>query len=262
LYTHPQHPLSKKQATDYEVMLKRREKNEPVAYIIGQKDFYGRTFHCDKRALIPRPETEIMIDRALDFLPRHFTEQIKRTNKPCPLHILELGTGSGNIAVTLALELSARHLPATIIATDISKDALAVAQENAERLRATSPLVKLYFLEADLFHHPDIKKYAPYDLVVTNLPYVSTTWQHNPAAQPDVIFFEPDIALFGGKDGLSLYKRFLKEVPAYLSPTGKLLFEYGEDQTASMTPLVTAAFPERTLQVHQDFAGLDRLAEI
>ena len=247
LHTHPEVELTISQQKKYESYLVRRESNEPVAYITGKKEFYGRTFHCDKRALIPRPETEILIDRAL---------ALTKSNN---ISILELGTGVGNIAITLALEFQKRNLTPHILATDISSEALILAQENAQALGAT-PFIT--FIEADLFDHDLISNQRPFELIVANLPYVSTTWQTNPAAQPDVVFFEPDIALFGGEDGLDHYRNFLTLAPQFLRPNGHILFEYGEDQTPLMLPLVHAAFPDRSPVVHQDYAALDRLIEL
>jgi release factor glutamine methyltransferase len=248
LHTHPEHILTGEQATTYESFLQRREHNEPVAYIIGTKEFFGRPFLCDKRALIPRPETEILVERALALLENH----------PEPLTILELGTGAGPIAITLALELEKRGQHATILATDISSEALELAQDNIRHLNAP----EITLLTADMFDHKAIEDSKPFDMIVANLPYVSTTWQTNPAAQPDVIFFEPDVALFGGEDGLVLYRQFLHDAPKYLVPEGHILFEYGEDQTPLMKQLVQEAFPDKTARVYQDYANLDRLMEL
>jgi len=263
LHTYPEKELTDKQSATFENALTRREKNEPVAYITGVKEFYSRPFKCDNRALIPRPETEALIERSLILLEKEFKDHLKATNKPCPLHVLEIGTGCGNIAVTLALELAKKGLPATILATDISKEALDLAQENATALKAyDNKNIQLTFLEADLFDHAKIGEKKPYDLIAANLPYVSTTWQLNPAAQPDVVFYEPDIALFGGEDGLVHYRKFFKEAPAYLAKNGHIVCEYGEDETIDFIPLAKRAFPGRDGIVYQDYAGLDRIFEL
>ena len=147
----------------------------------------------------------------------------------------------------------------TLVATDLSPDALALASENWEALKPDNRHVRLGFLESDLFAHPDIAKHAPFDLIAANLPYVSNEWKMNPAAQPDVVFHEPDLALFGGEDGLDLYRQFFAAAPRFLHPNGAIVLEYGEDQTLRMQALAQAAFPEKTISTLQDYAGLDRI---
>jgi len=240
LHAHPEAELTDAQREAYEACLARREQNEPVAYITGVKEFYGRPFKCDERALIPRPETEALIDRAVAFL--------KDAEAP---RILELGTGCGNIAVTLALELP----KAEITATDVAVDALALAQENADALGVTPR-----FLAADLFADPAIE--GPYDLIIANLPYVPDEWKHNPLAQAEVVFREPEIALFGGPDGLNIYRRFFAEAPRFLAAGGRILIEFNEDQGQAIAQLAQDAFPDRQVDVSQDYAGLDRCLEI
>lgn len=263
LHAHPEQRLTSEQRAMFEKFLKRREKNEPVAYIIGSKEFYGRPFKTDARALIPRPETEGMIEQALAFLPSYFDAHLKATNLPCPLRILELGTGSGNVAITLALELAALSLPATLIATDISGDALALAQENWQVLSTgISRHIVTKFICADLFAHPEISPGRPFDLIAANLPYVEATWAQNPAAQPDVVFHEPDVALFGGEDGLDLYRRFFAEAPKFLSTGGAVMIEHGEAQGADIRALAQAAWPNASITTYKDYADLDRITVI
>lgn len=234
LHSHGETELSPTEQQTYEDFLRRREQNEPVAYITGSKEFYGRLFKCDARALIVRPETEGVVEQALAWLG----------NKAAK--VLELGTGAGNIATTLSLESPAL----TITATDISGEALELAQENARTLGAT-----VTFAQSDLFETVT----GTFDLIVANLPYVETTWQQNPAAQQDVLFYEPDVALFGGEDGLDLYRRFFTEAPNYLTEGGAVIIEYGETQTSAISALARSAFPGHTLIIHQDYAGLDRV---
>lgn len=265
LYAHADYSLNREEESTYRSFLDRREQNEPVAYILGYKEFYGRPFKVDPRVLIPRPETEALIDAALAWAPQYFTKHTAATNKPCPVRILELGTGSGNIATTLSLELAKGTTPAQIIATDISGEALTVAQENYAMLseRESHPLDNpVTWFESDLFAHQTLKKWAPYHMIVANLPYVPTTWRHDPEAQPDVIFYEPETALFGGEDGLLYFQTFFQEAPSFLHPEGIMLLEYGEDETPTLKRLAQQTFPDRPLTVHKDYAGLDRLLEI
>lgn len=264
LLANPQQSLSESQEKQILTSFERRERNEPVAYITGHKEFYGRSFQCDKRVLIPRPETEGLIDRALAWLPDLFKSNLKATNRPCPLHILELGTGSGNISITLALELAERRIPANFLATDISPEALEVAELNWQSLKGetSDQLARLSFIEADLFAHPLVPQKAPYDLIIANLPYVPTAWQADPAAQAEVVFYEPDLALFGGSDGLALYRRFFAEALKFLAPSGRILIEFGEDETPTLRALIQKTFPTHPISIYQDYAGLDRIAEI
>lgn len=248
LHTHPEQKLTENQQQKFESFIKRRENNDPVAYITGHKEFFGRDFKTDARALIPRPETEALIELALPHL--------KNDAK-----ILELGTGCGNIAVTLTLELLAQKKKVEIIATDISQEALDLAEENWQKLKGDcdSPIL---FLQADLFAEPEIKKAAPYDLIIANLPYVPLAWQSSPEAQAEVVFKEPSIALFGGQDGLDHYRNFFKEVQNYTHPETRIILEFGEDETGDLTPLAQASLPSYKFQVHPDYAGLDRVLEI
>jgi release factor glutamine methyltransferase len=259
LYAHSESELSHSDAEKYETYLIAREGNQPVAYITGVKEFYGRPFSIDARALIPRPETEGVIDHAMAFLPKQFMAHLKATNKPCALKILELGTGCGNIAVTLAAELGKHPVAADIIATDVAPEALELAQENYKKLGESNKNIRLEFLEASLFDHKKIQGSEPFDLIVANLPYVPTTWKIDPAAQPDVIFHEPDVALFGGEDGLDIYREFFQKAPEYLAESGQIIIEYGETQTKELLPLARAAFPTKKADVYQDYAGLDRV---
>jgi release factor glutamine methyltransferase len=263
LHAHGEQELTVAETADYEASLKRREHNEPVAYIIGTREFYGRPFAVDARALIPRPETEGVVERAVAFATEHFKTHLKDSNLPCPVRIAELGTGCGNIAVSVALELAAAGVPSTVVAADISPESLELAKENWKRLSDGVPTgnIKLSFVESDLFAHSLLSD-RPFELILANLPYVEDTWRVDPRAQQDVVFYEPDLALFGGPDGLDIYRRFFADAPTHLSEGGRILIEYGETQTAAILPLIEASLPGRTLTVHKDYAGLDRVLEI
>lgn len=173
----------------------RRAAREPLAYILGTREFYGRTFAVTPEVLIPRPATEQLV------------EQLTTLPLPDNATVLDVGTGSGAIAITTALELPHTR----VAACDISPDALAIAEHNAERLGVTGP----YFFESDL-----LEKAAVYDLIVANLPYVDRTWERSPETA-----FEPELALFAEDDGLELIKKLLAEAPAHLNKKGFLVLE-------------------------------------
>lgn len=185
--------------------IERRAKREPLAYITGRQEFYGRQFAVTADVLIPRPESEQLI------------ELLKTLPLPDDARMLDIGTGSGALAVTAALELP--HL--RVEACDISPTALAVAQQNAERLQAT-----IHLFASDLLTRAE----HPYDVIIANLPYVSPLWERSPETN-----FEPPIALFAGTDGLGLIKKLLASAPAYLNQGGFLLLEADPRQFANIT---------------------------
>lgn len=246
LITHPDELISQAQEKEYLSFLDRRERNEPVAYITGVKEFYSRTFKIDSRALIPRPETEALIDIALDWA----------RNSTSPINILELGTGCGNIAITLNLELSQKNIQNQILATDIDEKALELAQENCLSLK-TSDALEL--IPANLFDHKLILERKPYNLIIANLPYVPNTWKMHPEAQKDVLFYEPDVALFGGEDGLDIYRCFFQQVPSFLAKDGIIVIEFSEDHGEGITALGKTTFPFAKIKIQPDYAGLDRV---
>jgi len=187
----------------FEKLLNRRLGNEPLAYILGKWEFFGRDFTVDKSVLIPRQETETTVETALDA--------IRKKDSP---NVLDLGTGSGCIAITIALE----RPDARVWALDISKSALATAKKNAAALGA-----RVQFKQSDL-----LKSYRgpKLDLIVTNPPYVSTKID----LVPEVGEWEPAVALFGGKSGLDLMRRIAAESAEYLKPDGMLVTEIADGQ--------------------------------
>lgn len=200
LHAHPEKELTEAQIRQSDHNLQRRAQNEPLAYITGVKSFYGRDFKVTKDVLIPRPETEVLIEIAKNLKPAT---------------VLDVGTGSGCIAITLAKELET----AQITAVDISKKALKIAQENAQK-----HLAKVDFRHSDLLS--DLKNTAKYDLIVANLPYVDQKWDWlSPELQ-----FEPAIALFARDDGLEQIKKLIGQAPAHLKRGGHLLLEADRSQ--------------------------------
>ena len=231
LLTHPEHELTERQTNHYQAAIARRALHEPVQYIIGTQEFYGRPFIVNPLVLIPRPETEHLVEAALALTPR-------------PSRILDVGTGSGILAITLALELS--H--ATVTATDISAPALAVAQQNARSLGADH----VRFVASNLFAKLDD---ARFDCIVSNPPYVGTS----EALEPQVRDYEPATALYAGEDGLAIYRRLIPQAFASLEPRGYLLLEIGQGQRDAIAALFqTSSFSD--IRFIDDLQGIPRVA--
>ncbi len=213
LLTYPDRSLNPEQCAAYDAALARRERAEPIQYITGTQEFFGRPFHVTPAVLIPRPETEHLVEAALALAPPH-----------TPMRIADVGTGSGILAITLALHLA--H--ATVTAIDVSPAALAVAHENAA---THGVLDRIRFLEADLLGDPPA---ASYELIVSNPPYVPDA----ETLEPQVAAYEPHTALFAGPDGLSIYRRLIPQAARALVPGGHLLLEIGHGQRHAIEALL------------------------
>ncbi|MGP3560126.1 peptide chain release factor N(5)-glutamine methyltransferase [Geobacillus sp. BK01] len=212
----------------------------PIQYLIGYEYFYGRPFLVNRHVLIPRPETEELVLGVLERLPRLFAGRER-------IDVVDVGTGSGAIAITLALE----NERLSVTATDISEDALTVAKENAARLGA-----RVAFRCGDLLQ-PLIEHGQTVDVVVSNPPYIPDT--DAAALSPVVKDYEPHTALFGGHDGLDFYRRFARELPFVLGVPALVAFEVGAGQGEAVAALFAAAFPEAKVEVAFDLNGKDRM---
>ena len=228
----PDRKLGGEEVEAFMTLVLRRERGEPVAYLLGEKDFYSRAFKVTADVLIPRPDTELIVTLAL--------KRLKTLAWP---RVLDLGTGSGAIAVTIACE----HPEAAVVAVDVSPAALAVARENAERLGG-----KVGFIESDWFAALGDERF---DLIVANPPYVAA---RDPHLLQDGLPFEPDLALTDGADGLSCIRRIVAAAPAHLQPGGQLLIEHGYDQAEAVRALL-AAGPYAEISTWQDLSGNDRV---
>ena len=223
----------------YRALLERRQAHEPTAYILGHKEFYGLDFEVTPAAIIPRPQTEVLVELALAFARERFG------GSPCTL--VDVGVGCGAIAVTLASELP----QAQVIATDLSPQALALAQRNARRHRLAE---RIRFLQGDLLVPLHA---AVVHIIAANLPYVPTAdWERMP---PEIRHHEPQGGLDGGPHGLRLIQRLLRQAPNYLNPGGALFTEIGDGQAAAVRELAAAAFPKARVEVKPDLSGLDRV---
>lgn len=218
----------------FNALIERRIAGEPIAYLIGHREFYGRDFACSPAALIPRPETELLIDLTLAELPADFSG-----------HILDVGTGTGCIATTLALE----RPHAQVTALDVSPDALALARANAAALEANN----LRCIESNWF--AALNASAQFDLIVSNPPYIVPGDAH--LTQGD-LRFEPAVALADAVDGLHSYRQLAHGALHHLRPGGWLVAEHGYDQGDSVPALFRAAGLVNVSQ-HADLAGLPRV---
>jgi len=230
LYLEFDRPLSDAEREPLRDLVRQRIQGVPLQHLLGTAEFHGREFLCDARALVPRPETEQLVDLAL---------QSKIENRESK--ILDVGTGSGVIAITLALALP----EASVTAIDASSDALALARENATRLGAT-----VTFVEGDLFPS-EPEKFA---LIVANLPYIPS--DEIPTLSREVQR-DPHSALDGGADGLDLVRRLIEQAIPRLEPGAKMLLEIGHDQAATVAEIF-AAHGYREIAIHKDYPGIER----
>ncbi|HMQ30277.1 MAG TPA: peptide chain release factor N(5)-glutamine methyltransferase [Chloroflexaceae bacterium] len=223
-------------AVAFDASVERRARGVPVAYLVGHKEFYGLDFFVSPATLVPRPETELLVELALAAARR-------RSRGAEPLLIADVGTGTGAIAVALA-----SYCPGALVyAVDLSAEALAVARRNVER-HGLAGRVRL--LHGDLLAPMP----GPVDLIVSNPPYTILD-----EVEPDVRAYEPHIALEGGPDGAAIYRRLLAAAPAYLRQGGAVLLEIGAWQGELVSELLREAFPAAAVAMHQDLAGLDRV---
>jgi release factor glutamine methyltransferase len=250
---HPEAPVGADAAATFEAGLVRREAGEPVAYIRGYKEFHGLAFSVDARALIPRPETELLVEEAEREIARRLTSAPRPAGTP-QVRVVDVGTGSGAIAIALASLLRKRRMlpEVSTLAVDCSADALDLARENAVG-HAVADVIT--FVETDLLP-PDE---PPFDLILANLPYIPSS---DVAGLPVAASFEPRLALDGGPDGLAIVRRLLEALPGALLPAGAALLEIGFDQGPAVEAAVAALAGEWLCHVQSDLAGYPRLARV
>jgi release factor glutamine methyltransferase len=233
LYLDLEHELTPQQEQNLQRLLRRRLGGEPTAYITGHRQFYGLDFYVDHAVLIPRPESELLVEKALGLTQNHH-----------PPTIADIGTGCGAIAVSLALELP----EAKIYATDISAAALEVALVNCQKHGVTD---KVHLLQGDMLEPlPE-----PVDLIIANLPYVR---------EAEIISksFEPRLALDGGAEGKERISQLCRQANSKLSPGGHLLLEMGQGQRAAITSLLESLFPDGEIEVMPDLSGIERVLHL
>jgi release factor glutamine methyltransferase len=256
LSAYPEAPLGDGHAASYRILVERRATGEPVAYIRGLKEFYGLALHVDPRVLIPRPETETLVDLALERITTALTSG-RRDDRTEPFLVWDVGTGSGAIAIALASALRRRRYGDAVRfhLSDVSPDALTVAVENAVS-HGVADLMD--FGRGDLLA-PDGAPTRRVDLLVANLPYV-------PASMipqlPVAASFEPTIALDGGEDGLTIVRRLLAAVPPVMGPGSSALLEIGSDQADEVLAAAEGILPGWSCTMRADLSGAPRVIVI
>ena len=236
LLAHPEEPLTPEQQSQLDALLERYRAGEALPYLLGHWEFFGRDFIVSPAVLIPRPETELLVEQALQWLEHHAGRRV-----------LDVGTGSGCIAISLACA----RPDLQVIASDLSLAALQVAQRNAHRHPAQS---RLAFVQADLLSAFT----SEFDLVCANLPYIPSAT----LAGLDVARREPRLALDGGADGLQAIRTLLQQLPGRLAPAALALLEIEANQGPAALSLAQALFPQAAVAVLPDLAARPRLLRI
>jgi release factor glutamine methyltransferase len=233
--THTQPAL----ADAYSALLRRRLAHEPTPYITGRCEFHGLELACSPAALIPRPETELLVDRTLTWVE-------ERQSKERQLHIADVGTGGGAIAVAVAVKTT----NCCVVATDASREALNLAQRNVEQYGLTEQVT---LVQADLLSCIQ----RPLDVIVANLPYVPLELRETLA--PEIREYEPHSAVFAGKRGTELIERLLLQARNALARGGLLLAEHAWDQAERLRHIACETFPDARVETMRDFSGLERV---
>lgn len=242
LLIYPDRVLKDDEATQFNACVERRGRREPLQYITGEVEFRGLVFRVNRDVLIPRPETELLVDEVFNSVSKKDAA------------VLDLCTGSGCIAISIAKELA----DSRVYAADISEGALAVAKENASRHGVGE---RITFLTGDLFEAIDkLDLQARTDVIVSNPPYVSA--EEMKELQPEIKDYEPASALFGGEDGLDFYRRIIRESPSFLAPGGLVIMEMGYGQAGRIRELFASEEAFVDVKITDDMAGIGRIISV
>lgn len=246
LLAHGENKLTKIQQAKYKNLINKRVKGWPVAYLLGYKEFHGFKFTVDKNVLVPRPETELLVDEAIKLVSPDST-------------IIDVGTGSGCIIITLIRIIENLKLKIKkFVALDISEKALSVAKKNAKNNKIKS----IRFLKGNLLEPILNNKIKSSKLLIlANLPYGWKVWKNNCSMETKSLQFEPQKALFAGQNGLALYKKLFKQISELSTHnnSGNLLCEFDPRQTAALKKMLKAELPQAKFTIKKDLAGLNRL---
>jgi len=235
LCMHPERELPEEECADFSSWVDRRRRGEPVAYITGEKEFWSLPFEVNRNVLIPRPETECLIEELLKYYGR----------EAGPLRIIDLGTGSGAIGVVLAAEI----LSARVTATDIARGALEVARRNAHRHGVAE---RMEFIEGYLF----ASAVGEFDVIVSNPPYIPDDVY--PLLPEGIRAFEPPAALIAGPDGAAFHREIIREGTVRLKPGGRIFLEIGEGQMALVDSLFRGGWCYQDIYFRKDYGGMER----
>jgi len=240
---HPEFTVTAEQQKQLEEALARLEHDDPFPYVLGHWEFFGMEFDITPDVLIPRPETELLVEKGIAWMQQ---SKVRRT-------VADVGTGSGIIAITIATNIP----DARILATDISPAALQVAQNNARKFRVDD---RIRFVECDILppHPKSLPTEEHFDLLCANLPYIPTETLHS----LPVYGREPTLALDGGADGLDLFRRLMKVAPEWMAPNSLILLEIEATLGVRALNLACDMFSRAEIHLHQDLTGRDRLLEI
>ena len=237
LHSHPERRVTAAQQQRLSRLTRRRAARVPIPYLTGEREFYGHLLAVRPGVLIPRPETELMVELAIAWLTAH----------PQARRVIDLGTGSGAVAIAIA-----KAIPhARIVARDVSPRALRVAAENVARFHLRR---RITMERANL-----LRGAPPADLIVANLPYISAAQRRR---RPRELTYEPALALDGGDDGLALIGRALRQAPAAIKPGGCVMLECDPSQARRLLRLAQGQWPSAVVSVHKDLAGRDRVVRI
>lgn len=245
LYVHLHDPIGEEEKKTLEEMINRRLSGEPLQYILGHQEFWSIDLRVDSRVLIPRADTEFLVEQALSILSRISSEK--------PPTLLEIGTGSGAVAISLAREVRNVFL----VATDISREALRLARQNAKENAASE---RIAFIYGDLFGPFRLfEEREPFDMILSNPPYIARSEIGNLAKE--VKDFEPIIALDGGEDGFDFHRKIISQCPKYLRRGGWLVLEVGQGQAGEVSEMLKRTGRFNPIERIQDLSGIERVVK-